>query len=91
MEKLGKNWITEFACRNPAIKALNGKSIDKERIEAVTTIKVQEFFEILNQTPVKDVRPANRWNMDETGIMEGMTVSQTVFVPAETKKTYVKK
>ena len=59
-EKLGKNWITEFAHRSPAIKALNGKNIDKERIETVTTIKVQEFFKILNQTPVKDIRPANR-------------------------------
>ena len=72
MEKLGKNWITEFARRNPVIKALNGRSIDKECIEVVTTIKVQEFFEILNQTPVKDIRPANHWNMDETGIMEVM-------------------
>ena len=29
--------------------------------------------------------------MDKTGIMEGITASQTVFVPAETKNTYIKK
>ena len=29
--------------------------------------------------------------MDETGIMEGMTASQTVFAEAGAKKVYVKK
>ena len=71
-ETLGKNWITDFSRRNPAIKALKGKHIEKERIEAITPNNIKEFFEVLNESPVKDVRPANRWNMDETGIMEGM-------------------
>ena len=86
-EKLGVNWVMYFARRNPSIKALKGNSIEKERIEAVTREKVEEFFEILNESPVKEVRPANRWNMDETGIMEGTTASQNVYVPAGMKKS----
>ena len=90
-EKLGKNWVNEFARRNPSIKAHNGKTIDKERVEALSPEKFLEFFEILQQSPVREVRPANRWNMDETGIMEGITASQTVFAEAGAKKVYVKK
>jgi hypothetical protein len=71
-ETLGKNWITGFIRRNASLKTLRGKNIEKDCIEAVKPNNIKEFFDILNESPVKGVRPANRWNMDETGIMEGM-------------------
>ena len=59
-------------------------------MEAVTPEKIEEFFEVLNQSPAKDIRPVNRWNMDETGIMEGMRSAHKVIVPSGTKKVYRK-
>ena len=89
-KKLGKNWITEFIRRNHSIKAVKGMHIKKARIEAITPDKIKEFFEILSQDPIIGVRPANRYNMDETGIMEGMRTAQKVIAPSSTKKVWIK-
>ena len=87
---LGKNWITEFIRRNPSIKSVKGKHIEKARLEAVTPDKVKEFFEVLSQDPITRVRPTNRWNMDETGIMEGIRAASKVIMPSSMKNVHVK-
>src|SRR5206468_1526856 len=67
---LGKHWVAHFLRRNPSIKTYQGKRIETKRVKGVTPDKIKELFEVLGG-PLKHVRPHLRFNMDETGLMEG--------------------
>ncbi|KZL87321.1 putative transposase [Colletotrichum incanum] len=46
--------------------------MDARRWKAHSAEVIQEFFHLLDSIPIiQDIHPSNRWNMDETGIMEG--------------------
>jgi hypothetical protein len=89
-ERLGKHWTTYFIQRNPSLKAFRGKSMEKSRVEAVTPDKIKAFFATLDEPLVKAIRPQNRWNVDETGIMEGQGREKTVIGPSNQKQAIVK-
>ena len=89
-ETLGKHWAANFLARHDSIKALKGKQMEKARVEAVTPDKIKAFFLVLEEPLLKQIRPSNRWNMDETGIMEGILREQKVLGPSSAK-TAVKK
>ncbi|OHW95382.1 transposase [Colletotrichum incanum] len=61
-----------FLKRNPAVKTLKSKKIDYKRVKSVTIEAIQEFFRILTIPEVKQIPKNLRWNMDETGIAEGV-------------------
>ena len=68
---LGKHWVAHFLRRNPSVKTYQGKKIETKRMKGVTPDKIKEFFEVLGGPLLKHVRPHLRFNMDETGLMEG--------------------
>ena len=74
-KKLGKNWVTNFIRRNPSLGTLQGKRLDTKRAKGVTPEKIKELFDILGGPLLRHVRPQHRYNMDETGIMEGVGVN----------------
>jgi len=71
LEPLGKKWMTGFLRRNPEIKTMRGKRIDSIRINGASTERIKGFFAILAMPIIKEIPPQDRYNMDETGILEG--------------------
>ncbi|CCF46547.1 transposase, partial [Colletotrichum higginsianum] len=71
-QPLGKRWIHRFKQRNPSIITKRPKAMDSRRYKAHSADVIQAWFQRLDNIPViQGIHPSNRWNMDETGIMEG--------------------
>jgi hypothetical protein len=71
LQPLGKKWVQAFIRRNPSIKVQRAKSIDSKRVNGATTDIIRPWFRLLNIPAIKDIKPANRYNMDESGLLEG--------------------
>ena len=71
LSPLGKRWMEGFLRRNPVIKTQKSKSIDSKRVNGATTDIIRPWFRFFDIPEVKTVKPENRWNMDEAGILEG--------------------
>jgi 4-hydroxybenzoate polyprenyltransferase len=69
---LGKHWLRSFITRHPEVRSLRGKRIDLLRVNGATTDRVKAFFELMTIPTIKDIPPSRPYNMDETGIMEGL-------------------
>lgn len=89
-QPLGKHWISGFYARNPKIKTLRGKRTENSRIKSVTAEAIKAHFNNLDLPAVRDIPPECRWNMDETGIMEGFGINGLVVGSAERKSIPVK-
>ncbi|KAL2128698.1 hypothetical protein VTI74DRAFT_8819 [Chaetomium olivicolor] len=68
---VGKGWIRRFLRRNPILLTQRGKRIDSVRINGATEPVIKAWFSHLNIPAIKDIKPGNRWNFDEFGLMEG--------------------
>jgi hypothetical protein len=71
VEPLGKHWLERFLARHPVIKTKNKRSMDSRRINNACTEVIQPWFRYVESPVVKAIKPCNRYNMDETGIMAG--------------------
>ncbi|KAJ3552019.1 hypothetical protein NPX13_g11219 [Xylaria arbuscula] len=69
---LGKHWVSRFLTRNPSIQVHRSRSIDSRRLNGATTDIIRRWFQRLAIPAVKTIKPKNRHNTDEIGIMEGM-------------------
>ncbi|KAK0367490.1 transposase [Colletotrichum limetticola] len=81
---LGKRWIDAFLKRNPSIKVQRSRPMDSRRINGASTEVIRPWFRLLNIPEIKDIRQVNRYNMDETGILEGKGFNGLVLGMAET-------
>ena len=70
-EKLGKRWIEGFLRRNPILRTKRARNIDSVQVNGATTQVIKDWFQRLNIPEISRIKPENRWNMDESGIMEG--------------------
>ncbi|CCF45332.1 transposase, partial [Colletotrichum higginsianum] len=70
-EPIGKGWIHAFLKRNPSIKVQRSRLIDSRRVNGASTEVIRDWFKLLAIPEVKGIKPSNRYNMDETGILEG--------------------
>ena len=68
---LGKRWMAGFIRRNPILKTKRHLRIDSVRVNGATSEIIKPQFQKLEVPSVKAIKPENRWNMDEAGIMEG--------------------
>lgn len=89
-QPLGKRWIDGFIRHNPEIKFLRVKSIESSRINGATTERIQEFFKLLALLIIQAIKPEDRWNMDETGMMEGLGTNGLVLGSSEKTMTIKK-
>lgn len=71
LSPVGKRWVQAFLSRNPVIKTQRSKSIDSKRVNGATTDIIRQWFRHFEIPDVKVVKPENRWNMDEAGVLEG--------------------
>lgn len=70
--EIGIHWMEAFLRRNPGIKTVRGQKIDTERFNGATTERIKDFFVHINHPEIKKIKPENRHNMDEFGVMEGL-------------------
>ena len=75
---IGKNWFQAFLKRNPSIKVYRARPIDSQRINGASTDIIRDWFHRLALPEIRAIHPANRYNMDETGILEGRGVNGLV-------------
>ncbi|KAL1838324.1 hypothetical protein VTK73DRAFT_4356 [Phialemonium thermophilum] len=87
---LGKHWIQHFLARNPDCKTKRSKGIDLQRLSGSSTEVIQAWFQRLTSSPLCNVLPEDRWNMDETGIMEGFGQNGLVVGSSNTKDSLKK-
>ncbi|KAF7889298.1 uncharacterized protein EAF01_010031 [Botrytis porri] len=75
---LGKKWIHSFFRRHPNIGTKKQHQIDSARVSGATSDIIKKWFRNLAIPEIKAIKPANRWNMDEAGIMEGQGLNGLV-------------
>jgi hypothetical protein len=64
--------------------------LDKERVEAQDPDIIRDWFELYKATVQKySVKPQNRYNMDEKGIMRGFISKVKVIISKYKKKVYM--
>lgn len=80
---LGKRWIEAFLKRNPSIRSMRSKSIDSKRINGATIEVIRSWFQHLQPPDIKVIKPGNRYNMDEAGLLEGQGGNGLVLGSAE--------
>jgi len=71
-DSIGKRWTERFIRRNPVLKTVKNKGVDSIRVSNATEEVIRPWFDRLRLPGVTAIAPANRWNMDETGIANGL-------------------
>jgi 4-hydroxybenzoate polyprenyltransferase len=61
-----------FMRRNPILKTKKQFHIDSARVNNATPEVIRKWFPKLAIPRIKAIKPENRWNMDEAGIIKGM-------------------
>src|SRR5208337_4543828 len=71
LKPLGKRWVQAFLKRNPGIKVQRKHTIDSRRVNGASTEIIRNWWVRLLIPEILAIKPENRWNADEAGIMEG--------------------
>ena len=90
LQPLGKNWMEGFLRRNPSIRTIPGKKIESARLTNANTKTIQDFFQHLDEPTIRTIPPQHRYNMDESGIMEGLGINGLVVGASELRQAYIK-
>jgi len=69
---LGKSWLRGFLRRHREIGTKRTRLIDSRRTNGANAKVITAWFKLLALPIIQGIKPANRYNMDEAGIMEGM-------------------
>ena len=83
---LGKRWMEGFLRRNPTVKTMRGKSIESARLANANAETIQDFLQHLNEPTIAAIPPQHRYNMDESGIMEGLGANGLVVGASDLRK-----
>ena len=67
-----------FLRRNPILRTKRARNIDSGRVNGATTLVIKSWFQLLLMPTISAIKPENRWNMDESGIMEGFRANGLV-------------
>lgn len=78
-----------FLWRNPVLKTKKQHRIDSIRINGTTTKIIKPWFQKLEVPAIKRIKPENRWNIDEAGIIEGQ--GENSLVVGSTRKRFIQK
>lgn len=86
---VGKRWIKSFFKRNPFIGTKRSYCVDSARVSGATSDIIKKWFQYLLIPEIKAIKPENRWNMDEAGIMEGQGLNGLVV--GSTSRRFIQK
>ena len=67
-----------FLRRNPILRTKRARNIDSIRVNGATTTIIKSRFPLLSTPTISAIKPENRWNMDESGIIEGFRTNGLV-------------
>ncbi|KAK2728504.1 transposase [Colletotrichum kahawae] len=84
-QPLGKRWINAFIRRNPSVKVQRSQAIDSRRVNVASTEVIRNSFKDLAIPEIMAVKPPNRYNMDETGVLESKGSNGLVLGSSDTK------
>ena len=82
-QKLGKRWIERFLRRHPILRTKRARNIDSTRVNRAITPIIKTWFQLLSSLTISAIKPENRYNMDESGIMEGLGANGLVVGSAQ--------
>jgi len=82
---LGERWCRAFIARNPVLKTQRAKPIDLKRVHAATEATIRPWFDHFRIPSILKIKPENRWNKDEAGIMEGRGTNGLVIRASDQK------
>jgi len=68
---LGRKWLRAFLSRHHILRSRKYQRVEAKRLRAATKKNVASWFDYMQLLIVKSIKPANRWNADEGGLMEG--------------------
>jgi hypothetical protein len=68
---LGRKWLRAFLLRHPILRSRKYQRVEAKRLRAATKQNIGSWFNFMGLPIVKAIKPANRWNADEGGLMEG--------------------
>ncbi|KAM4065785.1 DDE superfamily endonuclease [Hirsutella rhossiliensis] len=80
---LGKHWMQAFLRRNPAVRTQKCHHRDSARVNGASTEVIRPWFNNFFLPEILAIKPENRYNMDEAGIMEGLGENGLVVGSAE--------
>ncbi len=83
--RLGKRWVARFLKRNPILKTQRTRRIESARVNGATGPIIRTWFNLLAIPAVRGILAANRYNMDEYGLMEGQGVNGLVVGSSKTR------
>ena len=82
-KELGKRWMEGFLRHNPILRTKRARNIDFVRVNNVTILIIKSWFLRLAIPEIAAIKPENRYNMDESGIIEGCGVNRLVIESSE--------
>jgi len=83
---LGKHWMSRFLARNPILKTKRQIYVDSVRVNNACSEVIRPWFQKLEIPAIRAIPASQRWNMNETGIMEGYDLNELVVGHAEKRK-----
>ena len=78
-----------FLRRNPVLKTKKQFKIDSICVNGATSDIIKGWFQKLEVPAIKAIKPENRWNIDEAGIIEGQ--GENGLVVRSAQKRFIQK
>ena len=72
-----------FLRRNPILRTKRARNIDSARVNRATTTIIKSWFPRLNIPAIAPIKPEHRYNIDESGIIEGFGANSLVVGSSE--------
>ncbi|OHW95256.1 transposase, partial [Colletotrichum incanum] len=82
--------VNAFIQRNPSIKVQRSRSINSRRVNRASAKVIRDWFKYLAIPAIMAIKPANRYNIDKTGIFKGKGSNRLVLGRAKTKSVQKK-
>lgn len=83
---LGKRWILRFLARNPILKTKKQIYVDSIRVNCAYSEVIRPWFQKLEIPAIKAILTSQRWNINETGIMENYGLNGFIVRHARKRK-----
>ena len=89
-QTVGKHWLQKLIRRYPVLKTKRQKRMDIKRLKGASTDVLKEWFRLLTIPEINKIQPQDRWNMDKTGLMEGLGINGLCVGSSATKVALAK-
>ena len=88
-ESIGKDWVWRFLLRHPELASVTPESIDAVRVKDTSPERLQRWFADLKKVITEyNIKPENKYNMDETGFSIGEKAAGRCIINAQVHQKY---